>query len=427
MAPTRRCVFVFAFGLLPTLFAAAFAPSFASPVFWVYNLFVIILFLADARLIPKDFKANRAKSEKLSHFAANRIIFFIENKAKNPFFIECKDEYDSGLFEEASKPVAQWVFPNKKTEYYYEIIPKKRGIFVFSHIHLKIKGLLGLAYRYISIATPQEYFVYPNIKDLEKNRLLVQKRRIMPRGDKAIRIYGDGREFESLRQYADGDDYRKINWAATARAAKPIINNYMDEKNQPVIVMLDAGRSMSYSVRGFTKLDYVVNAALILADIVNTQGDVCGLMTFNKKPGNFIKPGKGENHRNILMETLYGVHPTRDASDFEAAFKFLRQKQTRRSLVFIFTDFETEDEANDLLENIYLIKQKHFPIITFLKNERLDALSRNKDKHVREVVKKLKDERRALLSKFARIAYTEALPESFNTASVNKYLSLRKI
>jgi uncharacterized protein (DUF58 family) len=253
----------------------------------------------------------------------------------------------------------------------------------------------------------------------------------LPQGDKHVKNYGMGYEFESLRPYVVGDDYRKINWRATSRENKLIVNQYQIERNQPVYIMVDIGRPMSYTVGGYKKLDYAINAALILADIVNQSGDKAGLMVFDSAVRSHIAPGQGAAHRNHLMETLYHVEDNRSTADYGGAFRTLNEKQKRRSLVFIFTDFELPEEARELIAQMALLKKRHLPIVVFMENESLNALTeipvrKKYDKFLRNTAIEFHAERKQIFRHLSAmgIPNVESKAEEFAIAAVNKYIRL---
>jgi uncharacterized protein (DUF58 family) len=273
--------------------------------------------------------------------------------------------------------------------------------------------------------------VYPNIKDLSKYRLLTQKNRLLPQGEKTVRIHGAGAEFESLRTYVEGDDYRKINWMATARGNRLMVNQYQQEKNQPVIMLLDTGRPMSYAVKGYKKLDYAINASIILSDIINQKGDNSGLMVFDQTVKTYIKPGKGAAHRHQIMETLYHVYDNRHTSDYEGAFRSLCDLHKRRALVFIFTDFEILEEAEELISHMAWLKRRHFPVVVFMAGEGLQALANQevygkKDAVLRDTAREFIEERRQIFKALNRmgIPNIESTAENFAVSAVNRYIKL---
>jgi len=418
---------------VPLLFATGLLPApIPAIAFWLYNLIIFGLLAVDLYCSPSvsSLTVQRIDSEKLSHQALNQIAFTVHNPSHFILNVQAIDTINDRHFTVSEEDMSHSIPPGGTVTFSYCVTPSKRGAFIFTHIHLRIHGLLGLGIKHHAHHCPLEYKVYPNLQDLNRFRIMTQKNRLLPQGDKTVRLYGFGTEFESLRTYVEGDDYRKINWPVTAREMRLIVNDYQIEKNQPVFLMVDSGRPMSYDVNGYKKLDYAINAALVLSDIVNQKGDQCGLLTFDKEVQNLISPGKGEVHRNNLMEALYHIQGTRDTSNYEAAFRALCQRQKRRSIVFIFTDFETLEEAKELTAHISLLKKRHLPIVVFMKNEELIALAEhNKDAYVQEVAQSFLVERKQLFRTLGAMAIPniETAAEQFSVAAVNQYLTLRKV
>ena len=429
MGVTRRFAILAMMGI-PLLFVGVIAPAaITALIFWVYNLVIFALLAVDFILSPPAFslKVRRANEDaKLSHKAVNRVSFFVYNPSHFQLQISALDTISDRHFKVSNENMQHSLSPGEERLFTYDITPSKRGAFTFSKIHLKAQGLLGLSTKYHTHDCPMEFKVYPNLKDLGRYRLMVQNNRLLGQGDKTIRLFGTGTEFESLRPYVEGDDYRKINWLVTARTGHHIVNNYQIEKNQPIFLMIDSGRPMSYSINGYKKLDYAINAALVLADIVGQKGDQSGLLVFDTKVQNLIKPGKGAAHRNRLMEALYHIEESRSTSNYEEAFRTLCRNQKRRSIVFIFTDFETLEEGSELTRHIALLKRRHFPIVVFMKNEELIALSDNDDQYVQEVAQDFLQERKQLLRMLnaMSIPNVETEAEKFSLAAVNQYLGI---
>ena len=443
MSVTRRFALLAGLGIPILLLAALLAPISGfvpAIIFWLYNLVIFGLLVMDFVLSPnpsllnisridEDLRYGSKDAIKLSHRARNRISFRVHNPSPYRINVQATDTVTHRHFEVSEEDLSGTIAPDEEKTFAYSVVPSKRGAYVFTHIHLKVRGLLGLAVKYHSHPCPMEFKVYPNLKDLGRYRIMMQKNRLLPRGDKSVRMFGQGTEFESLRAYVEGDDYRKINWPVTAREMRLIVNDYQAEKNQPVFMLIDGGRPMSYSVRGYKKLDYAINAALVLSDIVNQKGDQSGLLVFDKEVRSLIMPGKGEAHRNNLMEALYHIEETRDTPNYQAAFRLLCQKQKRRSMVFIFTDFETLEEAQELTAHMAALKRKHFVIVVFMKNDRLISLSENEDEYIREVAESFCQERKQLFRTLNAMAIPniETEAEKFSTAAVNQYLALRKV
>ena len=417
---------------LPLLLLAAFLPTpFISVIFWLYNIGMIILLVIDILISPAagQMQVKREEEYKLSHQAKNRIGFTIYNPSPYLINVEARDTVSDRHFKISKAELKHAIAPDEEKAFSYYVTPSKRGAFTFPQIHLKMLGVFGLIVKYHVFELPMEFKVYPKLQDLQRFRIMTQKNRLLPIGDKAIKVFGTGTEFESLRTYVEGDDYRKINWPVSAREMRLIVNDYQSEKNQPVFVMLDSGRPMSYSVKGYKKLDYAINASLILSDIVNQKGDQSGLLVFDRDVQNLIMPGKGEGHRNTLMEALYHIEETRDTSNYGEAFRSLCRRQKRRSLVFIFTDFETFEEAEELCVHMSYLKRRHTPIVVFMKNEGLEALAQDKDSYVKEVAENFAYERKQLFRRLRSmgIATVETAAESFSVTAVNQYLRVRNM
>ncbi|MCL2215733.1 MAG: DUF58 domain-containing protein [Defluviitaleaceae bacterium] len=434
MSVTKNYVLLTALGGIITL--ATWPLGFHGLMFLFWNVLLLGLLLLDMIMTPgkKLLSVRRQDKEATLYFKAeNSVAFYIKNSSRYVLLIEGKDELHrhfrivaGDLLNRAVKPRAERIFE-------YTTIPAKRGSFGIKNIYLRWQGLLGLCVKHATYLCPAEFKVYPNVRDLSKYRLMVQKSRLLPLGDKSIRHYGLGAEFESQRAYVEGDDYRKINWLSTARENRLIVNQFQIERNQPVFILLDIGRPMSYSVKGFKKLDYAINAALILGDIVNQQGDKTGLMVFDSQVRAFIAPGQGAGHKNQLMETLYHVADNRSTADYEGAFRSLCEKQKRRSLVFIFTDFEILEEAQNLIAHMKLLKKRHLPIVVFMRNENLDAMAEQPvykefDRVLRDTAREFQDERRDIFRTLHAmgIPNVESTAENFAVEAVNRYMQLRR-
>ena len=433
MGITRNYVYLTAIGIIFTL--AAWPFGFHGFIFLFWNLLILGLLVLDVVITPgpKHLTVHRAEELKLYFKTENTVTFYVRNTCRQGLEIEGKDER-LRHFNVVDQSMSHFVQPGKEQAFSYKVIPAKRGSFDAGKVYLRYTGLMGLCKKYAAIPCPTMYKVYPNVKDLSKYRLMMQKSRLLPKGDKNVRQYGAGAEFESLRSYVEGDDYRKINWAATARENKLIVNQYQIERDQPVYILLDIGRPMSYTVNGFKKLDYSINAALILSDIVNQQGDKAGLLVFNSKVQAHISPGQGALHRNNLMETLYNVADNRQTADYEGAFRALCERQKRRSLVFIFTDFEILEEAEDLIADIAILKRRHMPIVVFMENESLTAMAdapdspKAYDKMLKQTAREFHDERRLIIRKLNAmgIPSVESTAEKFAVSAVNRYLQARR-
>ncbi|MDR3239787.1 MAG: DUF58 domain-containing protein [Clostridiales bacterium] len=427
---TKRFVFLVCLGLPFLVISLPF--GLYGPVFLIHNAVCLGLLTLDFCLTPAAgcLEIERDPEDKLVFKAENTLTLYV--RTQRHLFVTLKDEIPDWHFTLLDDShMTRAAEPGEPAAFSYTLLPSKRGAFVFPHVYGYITGSLGLCRKYFQRPLPMEYKVYPDLRDLRRYRLLTQKK-MMEQGARAVRARLGATEFESLREYAPGDDYRKINWPVTARENKLILNQYEAEKNQPVFILIDAGLPMTYSLKGMKKLDYAVNAALILADIVNQRGDNSGLMVFDTDVRSLIAPGKGEAHRHHLMEALYHIQGVKNASDYEGAFYALLNRQKRRGLIFLFTDFETLEEARELAAAVQMLKRRHTPILTLMKNESLHKILDNPRESLETVFQKAMamnfgEERRDMIRSFNAlgIACVESEAEQFTLTAVNRYLAAR--
>ena len=403
-------------------------------MFIIYNLICAALLIIDyfISIDDLDISIERIGENKLSIYEKETIVIQFYNKSSYNLYVELKDEIPEFHFETENKVMKGIVESLQKKKFQYLIFPTKRGAFTFGDIHVKCRGKLKLCTKMFKVKLNQEYKVYPNMKNLRKYKLNMRNNRSLRQGQNALKMLGKGTSFESLREYEAGDEYRKINWKATARGNKPILNQYEPEKNQHVHILIDTGRAMSYSIRGFRKLDLVVNTALVLSDIVNQNGDKSGLMIFNTKIDNMIMPGKGVLHRGKIMDALYHIDNTNKTSNYDEAFYYLKKKERHRSIVFFFTDFNTVEEAESILKVLPAISKSNLVVIIIIKNESIEEISSLKIKSKEDLFNKgvaleIMDERHKIINLINRkgTLCIECSPEKLEYIVINKYIQVK--
>lgn len=432
MGLTKRFVLLSFLGM--TLLLLSIFMGGTLTVFIIYNLVCITMLIIDY-FISKDeinIGIGRTGDRKLSIYEKEPIAFIIYNKGNRRLKIELKDEIPEHHFKTDSYSIRREVNPKERVRVEYFVTPTKRGAYSFGKLHVKFEGKLKLCYKIYKLDLEGEYKVYPNLKDLRKYKLSITNNRMMKQGHRHLKMLGRGTSFESLREYVPGDEYRKINWKATAREGKPIVNQYEPEKNQHVHIMIDTGRPMSYSVRGYRKLDMAVNTALILSDIVNQNGDQSGLLLFNTDVNNMIMPGKGVGHRNKILEELYHIEATNQTSNYEDAFYYFKKKERHRSIIFLFTDFETLEEAENMLRVLPVISKNNLLIIMLIRNEGLEKLGSIEAKNKEDIFNKgvaleLIEERKRIISLLNRrgVLCEETEAEKLEFSAVNKYIQVK--
>lgn len=429
---TKKYLYLLAVGIL-VVFLGSFLVS-GIGLFVIYNIIAASILVVDLRLTDEkgSILVRRTGEDKLSIFEKEAISFEVWNKSNRKIKLWLKDEPAEFHFKLEESSMEGELLPGERKTFYYKVVPTKRGAFTFNNLHVKYEGRFGFCTKFFKINMSREYKVYPNLKNLRKYRLSICNNRKFMQGKRSLKIIGKGGSFESLREYVYGDEYRKINWSATARADKPIINQYEPEKNQHVYMLIDVGRPMSYTIRGHRKLDLVVNTALVLSDVVNQSDDKSGLLLFNTEVKNMIMPGKGALHRNKILEALYHIEHTKDTSNYEEAFFYLKKKERHRSIIFIFTDFDTIEETENMMKVLPIIARNNIVVMVLIKDEKLEAIAKLEPKNHKEIFEKsvaleLLDERKRIIGLLNRkgILCVECLAEKIEYTVINKYIQVK--
>jgi uncharacterized protein (DUF58 family) len=429
---TKRYIYALAAGI--PFVALGLLLNNSLTIFIIYNLICAIILAVDYMLTEDEANIHirRIGQDSLSIYEKESISFEVFNSGNRKLYIELKDEMPEFHFNTEGNHMKGEVQPKEKKIFSYAVEPTKRGAFLFKTLHVKYEGKLRLCMKLFKIRLDRDYKVYPNLKNLRKYRLSITNNRMFRQGKRSLKMLGRGSSFESLREYVYGDEYRKINWSATARAGKPILNQYEPEKNQHVYMIIDTGRPMSYTVRGYRKLDLVVNTALILSDVVNQNDDKSGLLIFNTGVSNMIMPGKGAGHRNKILEALYHLDYTKDTSNYDEAFFHLKKKERHRSIMFLFTDFDTVEEAENMMKVLPVISRGNVVVLILIKDERLEAiagqkLKNSKDIFDRGVAVELLEERRKIMEVLNRrgVLCVECPAEKIEYTVINKYIQVK--
>ena len=402
--------------------------------FLIVNIGLLILLLSDYFISRKHIHLEviRTGSDKLSVGEEERIYFDLYNKSDYGVEVELIDEVPDYHFKVRAAIMKCVLAPGEKEAISYEVIPKKRGAFKFGNIHIRVKGKLGFYYQYEKIPLEREYKVYPNLQTLKKYQMTMYKHLLEREERKVVRIRDKGTSFESLKEYVVGDDYRKMNWKASARLDKPIVNQYEPEKNQRVYAFVDSGRPMSYTLRGECKLDKAINTALILSDMVTRNGDLSGMMSFNTKIESYIMPGKGGKHRDRIMESLYHIESIHLTSNYEDAFLYFKGKERHKSIIFMFTDFDTYEEADLLAKAASVVENVHILVIVLIKNKDIEAMTLQRADTEEAIFNKavaidLLEERKKAIRRLNRknMMCIEIEAEKIEFAVINKYIQIK--
>jgi len=399
------------------------------------NLAAVALFIADVILTPKprEFTLTREYEEKMSLGAVHTVSVTVRNSgAREVRGAVCDDlpEYISRADGKDPAKDIKALLPYTDITFEYAVKPLKRGEFRLPRLHLRYDGVLGLVRRKKAVDTPESVLkVYPNMKDLSRYGISSLSRSLLISGVRQVRAFSDNGDFDSLREYTELDSMRSVNWAATARARKLMVNTFSPERNQYVYVMLDASRVMNTRYNNITMLDYGVNAAFLLSDYCIRGGDNIGIEVFSSEVLRFVRAGKGPEQFRLLSDQLYNVEQNEQAADYKGAALELSRAARRRSLVFVFTQLFNLEEAGRFTEAVKHCLAGHTVCAITIKDPRIDELARNaKEPSVRSAALNFRLERRRIsaLLTASGIMNMDIEPDKLSMTAVSVYLDLKR-
>jgi uncharacterized protein (DUF58 family) len=431
MLPTPRLLLLF---LLPALLlaGAAVLPGLLAVAALAF-VAVLVLVGLEVGLLPRAglLMVRREHEPRLSLGAQNAVTVEVANGGGRPVAFTLRDQPPpdctaSALFLEGVAP------PGGATRVRYTLRPLRRGNHAFGDVVLRWPGPLGLLRRQATFPAAASAKVYPNLLEVRKYDLLARRGRLLEAGLRPSRRFGAGTEFESLRDYQPDDDYRRINWKATARRGHPMTAEYETERSQNVLAVLDAGRLMGTDVHGLTKLDHALNTSLLLAYVAALRGDRVGLLGFSDRVLSYLPPRRGRRAFHAMLEALYNLTPEPVEPDFDGAFRFLAARQMRRSLLVLFTDLTDRDVSSGLVLHLARLARHHLAVCVTLADPTVLALAgatpaNSEALYERVVASHLLEERAEVLGALRQrgVITLDVPADRLTVAVVNKYLELK--
>jgi len=256
------------------------------------------------------------------------------------------------------------------------LTPPKRGRFEFGLIAARYLSRWRLVWTQTRVGAPITVKVYPNMRRAREAELRALGARSFVAARRKSQWRGEGRDFESLRDYVRGDERRHISWTATARRGKLVTRQYQMERDQTILIALDAGRLMTARIENETKLDSAVHAALALMSAAARAGDNAGLLVFGRRIQAYLPPKRGAEHLDAALEALYAVEPEMIEPSYSRAFEFVAANSRRRSLVVVLTDLVDEEGSRELLASLKLLRPRHLPLVVTIADRDLKAVVR---------------------------------------------------
>jgi len=408
----------------------------APPLVWltlVYFLVILLMVVIDVLLTPRPelLDVERINDTRLSIGANNLVTVLLANRSTRRLHLTLRDEYPYQF-------VCHTVFINGEIAPYdvfearYHVRPLQRGDYHFGDITLRYRSMLQTFFRQARYPAAAAVKVYPNVLEVRKYDLMAQKGLLFEPGLRQSRIFGSGNEFERLREYNPDDEFRSINWKATARRGKPIAAEYETERSQFVVSVIDTGRLMRPPIGDLAKLDYVLNTALLLSYVAQAKGDHIGLLTFADQVGAYLAPRRGKSQFYRMLEALYNIRLQPVEADYGRALSYLSLKNKRRSLVVVFTDLVTLDAARPLIANMGRLARRHLPLCVTISDPNITTLAHHPARtsngvYQRAVAEMLLDERQVVLDTLNRsgVMTLDVPADKLTVSVINMYLQLK--
>jgi uncharacterized protein (DUF58 family) len=382
---TKLFYLLFALGLVPL--SLSWQQPWLRWVTLIYDVLLVILAIVDSRIsrLPKTLVVTRRFSGRFAVGAETEVKIQVVNGSTRPIRVILKDEYPPQMVLNGVREGSMKVDAQSSATLIYGLTPPRRGRFEFGQIALRFKSRFNLTWCQTKVESPIGVKVYPNMRRAREAELKALGARSLVSAHRKTSWRGEGREFESMRDYVRGDELRHISWTATARRGKLTTRQYQIERDQTILVALDAGRLMTARIESETKLDSAVHATLALFSAAARAGDNAGLVVFGRKIKSYLPPGRGRDHIDSALEALHAVEPEMIEPSYARAFEFISANSKRRALVVLLTDLVDEEGSKELLNSLHLLRPRHLPLVVTIADRDLKAVVRETPNSAREL------------------------------------------
>lgn len=416
------------------LFGLSFVLSPLYEAAWIAILLIIAFTLADAILLFSKrelFRAKRRTAQVISLGSENDIILELENRTVIRYFVEIVDELPFSL-QKRDFSVKVWFGAYEKKQLTYHIKPNSRGAYNFGNILLYARSVLGFTERRVTIPAAKDIAVYPSIIEMKQFDLRNLPKISFYSGIKKMRRLGHSYEFEQIKTYVHGDDFRSINWKATGRSPQLMVNQYDDEKSQQIYSVIDKSRVMKMPFKGLSLLDYAINTGLVISNVALGKYDKVGLITFSDRIDSTVKAERGQAQLRRIMESLYREKEGKAEADYELLYTKVRNFVGVRSLLFLYTNFESTYSLDRVLPLLRRINKLHLLIVVVFENTELLDYAHGESHDLSEVytktiAAKFASEKQKIILQLKQYGIQTILtrPEDLSVNTVNKYLELK--
>ncbi|KQS93597.1 DUF58 domain-containing protein [Chryseobacterium sp. Leaf394] len=379
----------------------------------------------------ENISAQRILPEKLSNGDENPVKIDLRNSYIFKVNVNVIDEIPF-QFQKRDFLIRKQIESGKNAYFQYILEPKERGEYSFGALNVYASSPLGFVARRFRFQKDAMLAAYPSFIHLRKYELMALQNEVLLGGIKKIRKLGHTMEFEQIKEYVPGDDIRTVNWKATSKTNRLMVNQFQDEKSQRIFMIIDKGRTMKMPFKGLSLLDYSINASMALSHIILKKSDRAGMMTFSKKAENKVAADNKSGQLRKISEALYNVKTDFFESDFNRLYQDVKFSLNQRSLVLLFTNFETLDGLNRQMKYLRGIAKNHLLVVVFFKNSELHQLINKKPENTQEVydqiiAEKFEFEKKLIIQELRKygIFSVYTLPENLNIEVINKYLEIK--
>ncbi len=415
------------------LFLLSFWFEFLYSITWIISVLLAIAFLTDLMMLYRNgsITANRLLPEKFSNSDENRVEIILRNQYDFSLNSEIIDEIPV-QFQKRDFLKHLHLPAGEKVSFDYLLKPLKRGEYIFGNLNIFVFTKLKLVKRRFVFSKDQMVKVYPSFIQMKKLDFLALDRKISLQGLKKVRRLGHTMEFEQIKEYVRGDDVRTINWKATAKKKDLMVNQFQDERAQPVYSVIDTGRVMKMPFEGLSLLDYAINSSLAFSNVALKKKDRVGLISFSRNIDSFLKATARLPQLNRIMETLYNIDTEFYDSDFGMLYARLRKVVTHRSLIMLYTNFEHISALQRQLPFLKAIAKNHLLVVIFFENTEVLKLTEINPKNTSESAHQTMAEQFAHDKIFmARELQKHGIqtiltpPKDLSVSTINKYLEIK--
>ncbi|MEX1224310.1 MAG: DUF58 domain-containing protein [Pirellulales bacterium] len=318
----------------------------------------------------KHFSVARQCGRIASLGKSHRVELTVTNHTGRDKMLWIRDDVDEDLSPDPDEFIII-LKARSRTSMHYDLRPRQRGAYRMERVYLRVRSRFGLWQRFLEYPAASELNVYPDMKQLSEYAILARTNRLSQMGVRRTRKIGQDNEFERMRDYTLDDNYKHIDWRATARRNKLTVKDFQANQSQRIIFLVDCGRMMTNESAGISLLDHALNSMLMLSYVALRQGDSVGAICFSDRVSNFVPPRGGLNQMNHLLHASYDRFPELVESRYDQAFLYLSAHCRKRALVVLITNVIDEVNSHQIEQYLGSLVGRHLPLGVMLRDHRL--------------------------------------------------------